>query len=264
MVNTKIGLSYFAVDTDIFQDRKIKQLKRTFGCQGIAILFYLLAEVYRDKGCGLEWDENTALDVADYLGVKETLVSEVVKYCGVVGLFDATLLSGGIITSAAIQRRYIEMSKRAKRTSILIPENWRIVEETTDDDTNTSVNIPETFPKHSRNIPEDFLPKEKKSKVKESKEKESSVCEEAHTHTHTQEENQMTISFKNYLHWCERCAQSLLMFKEPLTCEQYAWLLKRYAIPKIQKCAEEMHNKGAYEKNISAFLTFKSWISRIA
>lgn len=74
MVNTKIGLSYFAVDTDIFQDRKIKQLKRNFGCPGIAILFYLLAEVYRDKGCGLEWDENTALDVADYLGVKETLV----------------------------------------------------------------------------------------------------------------------------------------------------------------------------------------------
>lgn len=165
MVNTKIGLSYFAVDTDIFQDRKIKQLKRNFGCPGIAILFYLLAEVYRDKGCGLEWDENTALDVADYLGVKETLVDEVVKYCGAVGLFDATLLTSGIITSEAIQRRYVEMSKRAKRTTIEIPEKWRII-------TEDSANIPETFPNTSRNIPETFLPKEKKSKVKESKEKE--------------------------------------------------------------------------------------------
>jgi hypothetical protein len=254
MVNTKIGLSYFAVDTDIFQDRKIKQLKRNFGCQGIAILFYLLAEVYRDKGCGLEWDENTALDVADYLGVKETLVDEVVKYCGAVGLFDATLLTSGIITSAAIQRRYVEMSKRAKRTTIEIPEKWRII-------TEDSTNIPETFPKYSRNIPETFLPKEKKSKVKESKEKES-VCEEAHTPTPAHEDEKILISFKNYGEWCERCAQTLLMFKEPLTLNQYAWLLQRYTIAKIQKTGEEMHNKEAYTKARSAFLTFKNWIQR--
>lgn len=254
MVNTKIGLSYFAVDTDIFQDRKIKQLKRNFGCPGIAILFYLLAEVYRDKGCGLEWDENTVLDVADYLGVKETLVDEVVKYCGAVGLFDATLLTSGIITSAAIQRRYVEMSKRAKRTTIEIPEKWRII-------TEDSTNIPETFPNTSRNIPETFLPKEKKSKEKESKEKES-VCEEAHTPTPAHEDEKILTSFKNYVDWCERCAQTLLMFKEPLTLNQYAWLLQRHTIAKIQKTGEEMHNKEAYSKSRSAFLTFKSWIQR--
>lgn len=255
MVNTKIGLSYFAVDTDIFQDRKIKQLKRNFGCPGIAILFYLLAEVYRDKGCGLEWDENTALDVADYLGVKETLVDEVVKYCGAVGLFDATLLTSGIITSAAIQRRYVEMSKRAKRTTIEIPEKWRII-------TEDSTNIPETFPNTSRNIPETFLPKEKKSKVKESKEKESSVCEEAHTPTPAHEDEKILISFKNFVQWAEQYAPTLLLFKEPLTIEQYAWLRSRYDAKKIQKTGEEMHNKEAYTKARSAFLTFKSWIQR--
>lgn len=250
MVNTKIGLSYFAVDTDIFQDRKIKQLKRNFGCPGIAILFYLLAEVYRDKGCGLEWDENTALDVADYLGVKETLVDEVVKYCGAVGLFDATLLTSGIITSAAIQRRYVEMSKRAKRTTIEIPEKWRII-------TEDSTNIPETLPNTSRNIPETFLPKEKKSK-----EKESSVCEEAHTPTPAHEDEKILTSFKNYVDWCESCAQTLLMFKEPLSIGQYAWLRQRYPVAKIQKTGEEMHNKEMYTKARSAFLTFKSWIQR--
>ena len=258
MVNTKIGLSYFAVDTDIFQDRKIKQLKRNFGCPGIAILFYLLAEVYRDKGCGLEWDENTALDVADYLGVKDTLVDEVVKYCGAVGLFDATLLTSGIITSEAIQRRYVDMSKRAKRTTIEIPEKWRII-------TEDSANIPETFPNTSRNIPETFLPKEKKSKVKESKEKESSVCEEAHTPTPTQGceyDEKIQNSYANYLQWAGQCAQTLLKFKEPLTLGQYAWLRSRYDVKKIQKTGEEMHNKEAYTKARSAFLTFKSWIQR--
>lgn len=259
MVNTKIGLSYFAVDTDIFQDRKIKQLKRNFGCPGIAILFYLLAEVYRDKGCGLEWDENTALDVADYLGVKETLVDEVVKYCGAVGLFDATLLTSGIITSEAIQRRYVEMSKRAKRTTIEIPEKWRII-------TEDSANIPETLPNTPRNIPETFPSKEKKSKVKESKEKES-VCEETRTPTPTpaqgfEYDEKIKISYANYLQWAEQCAQTLLMFKEPLTLDQYAWLRTRYDAKKIQKTGEEMHNKEMHTKSRSAFLTFKSWILR--
>lgn len=260
MVSTKIGLSYFAVDTDIFQDRKIKQLKRNFGCQGIAILFYLLAEVYRDKGCGLEWDENTALDVADYLGVKETLVSEVVRYCGAVGLFNEALLSCGIITSAAIQRRYIEMSKRAKRTSILIPENWRIIEETTEDDTNVSANIPEYFPNTSRNIPEDFLPKEKKRKVKESKVKES-VCEETHTPTHTQED--LNLEFlKKFNAWCEVYAPTTLNFKEPLTSEQFRHLRSQYTNDKIKQCAKEMHNKDAASKCRNAFYTWRDWLAK--
>lgn len=254
MVNTKIGLSYFAVDTDIFQDRKIKQLKRNFGCPGIAILFYLLAEVYRDKGCGLEWDENTALDVADYLGVKETLVDEVVKYCGAVGLFDATLLASGIITSEAIQHRYVEMSKRAKRTTIEIPEDWRIIKE-------DAVSIPETFPNTSRNIPETFLPKEKKSKVKKSKEKESEC--EAHTPAPAHEENPNLELFKKFLAWCEVYAPTTLWFKEPLTLEQFLWLSQRYSADKIKQCATELHNKEAYAKGRSAIYTWKSWIAKL-
>lgn len=257
MVNTKIGLSYFAVDTDIFQDRKIKQLKRNFGCQGIAILFYLLAEVYRDKGCGLEWDENTALDVADYLGVKDTLVNEVVKYCGVVGLFNEALLSGGIITSEAIQRRYIEMSKRAKRTSIVIPDSWRIIHDEEED----SDNIREIFPNTSRNLPETFLPKEKKSKVKESKEKES-MCEDAHTHTLAQEDEKFNI-FQKFCVWCQHEAPLSLQFKEPLSFENFLWLRDRYSTDQIKRCAKELHNKEAYTKNRNAFYTWQSWIAKL-
>lgn len=254
MVNTKIGLSYFAVDTDIFQDRKIKQLKRNFGCPGIAILFYLFAEVYRDKGCGLEWDENTALDVADYLGVKETLVDEVVKYCGAVGLFDATLLTSGIITSEAIQRRYVEMSKRAKRTTIEIPEDWRIIKDDAE-------SIPETLPNTSRNIPETFLPKEKKSKEKKSKEKESEC--EAHTPALAHEENPNLELFKKFCAWCEVYAPTVLWFKEPLTLEQFIWLRQRYSADKIKQCATELHNKEAYAKGRSAIYTWKSWIAKL-
>lgn len=122
----KTGLSYYTIDTDRYQDRRIKRLKKSFGCQGIAVYDYILCEIYRVQGCGSEWDEDTAFDVAEYFGLKETLVHEIVKYCGAVGLFDATLLSGGIITSAAIQRRYLEMCARAKRANVIIPEKYKL------------------------------------------------------------------------------------------------------------------------------------------
>ncbi|MDR2858937.1 MAG: DUF4373 domain-containing protein [Mediterranea sp.] len=86
MSNKKIGLSFYTLDTDRYQDIRIKKLKKEIGCIGIAVYDYILCEIYRVKGCFLEWDKSTAFDVADYLGLKETQVNEVVNYCCVVGL----------------------------------------------------------------------------------------------------------------------------------------------------------------------------------
>ena len=128
----KQGLRYFQIDTDRYQDRKVKKLKKAFGCAGLAIYDYVLCEVYRVDGCGLVWDDDTAFDVADYFGLKVTTVKEVVKYCGAVGLFDAELLSRGIITSEAIQKRYVEMCNRARRPNIEIPEEIRLFTQKTE------------------------------------------------------------------------------------------------------------------------------------
>lgn len=264
MVNNKTGLSYFGVDTDIFQDRKIKRLKKTFGCGGIAIYFYLLCDVYRDKGCVLVWDEDCAFDVAEYLGVKESLVNEVVKYCGVVGLFNEELLSCGIITSASIQRRYIEMCKRARRANAYIPEEWRIITEETDNITEECGEITEDCGVNEENcgVTPTFCDKVKKSKVKKSKVIESSECE-AHTPAHAQEENPEKEIFGKFTAWCEALAPTVLWFKEPLTIEQFSWIRARYSADKIKQCASEMHNKEAYSKGRSAYYTWKSWLSKM-
>jgi hypothetical protein len=130
MANNKTGFNYFNVDTDRFQDIKIKRLKKDFGCNGFAVYEYILNEIYRVKGCFLEWDENTAFDVADYWGLKETQVNEIVNYCCSVGLFNKALLSSGrILTSLSIQKRFVEMSIRAKRNDCKIPEKIRIIQE---------------------------------------------------------------------------------------------------------------------------------------
>lgn len=130
MANRKQGFSYYNVDTDRYQDIRIKRLKKDFGCSGISVYDYILCEIYRVRGCFIAWDESTAFDVAEYFGLKETLVNEIVNYCCVVGLFDRELLiSERVLTSLSIQTRFIEMNKRAKRNDFKIPEEYAILPE---------------------------------------------------------------------------------------------------------------------------------------
>lgn len=121
MASNKIGLDYFNTDTDKYQDIRIKKLRKDFGCIGTSVYDYLLCEIYRVKGCFIVWDESTAFDVAEYFGLKESVVNEIVKYCATVGLFEKELLSRGIITSTAIQKRYKKMAIACKRSLIYIP-----------------------------------------------------------------------------------------------------------------------------------------------
>ena len=157
MAKVKTGLNYYTVDTDRYQDIKIKRLKKSFGCQGIAVYDYILCEIYRVRGCFLEWDESTAFDVAEYYGLKESLVSEIVKYCASVGLFNKELLCSGIVTSRSVQERYLDFCVRAKRKEAAIPKHIKLIEE--------SVIIPEEsviIPEESEIIPEEseIIPEE--------------------------------------------------------------------------------------------------------
>jgi hypothetical protein len=181
-----------------------------------------------------------------------------VKYCGAVGLFNEELLSCGIVTSESIQRRYIEMCKRARRSSANIPEEWRLITEESGKITEECGEITEDC-----GVTPTFSDKEKKSKVKESKEKESSVCEEAHTPTPAQEINPDLELFKKFLAWCEAYAPTVLWFKEPLTLDQFIWIRQRFSAEKIKQCATELHNKEAYAKGRSAIYTWKTWLNKM-
>lgn len=140
MANIRVD---YSVDTDRYLDIRIRRLVKAFGCDGIAVYDYLLCNIYRVKGCFAAWDESTAFNVAEYLRLKESVVLEIVRYCGVVGLFNKELLSRGIITSAAIQRRYIDTCIRAKRKNLEIPEFCRILPEETAKLPEESPNTPE-------------------------------------------------------------------------------------------------------------------------
>lgn len=126
----KAGFPYYRAETDRFQDIRIKRLKKEFKGIGYAVYSYILNEIYRVRGCFLEWDESTAFDVSEYWDLKESQVDEIVKYCCAIGLFDKGLFTNGrVITSRAIQIRYLEMSKLAKRSNFDIPDKICLIPE---------------------------------------------------------------------------------------------------------------------------------------
>lgn len=122
-MNTKTGFAWYYVDTDRYQDIKIKRLKKEHGCEGVAVLDFLLCEIYRDKGYFLQWNEAQRFNVAEYFNLSETLVNQIVTFCAETEIFNAEILQKtGILTSSAIQKRAVLWAEKARRNPYLIPE----------------------------------------------------------------------------------------------------------------------------------------------
>lgn len=163
MANIKTGFIFYKVDTDRFQDIRIKRLKKGRGCKGYAVYEYFLNEIYRVKGCFLAYDESAAFDAAEYWGLEESQVNDIVHYCCACGLFDKGLFtSAGILTSRSIQSRYIEMSRIAKRTSYSIPQQYDLISGVNEDYPGEKDDYSGIMSDSSGSLPQ--------SKVKESKE----------------------------------------------------------------------------------------------
>ena len=242
----KSGLTYYHVDTDRYQDKRIKKLKKSLGCVGLAVYDYILCESFRVNGWGMEWDDDVAFDIADYLNIKESMVTEVVKYCAHVGLLNARLLGCGIITSEEIQARYVEICKRSKRVSYNIPDKYRLY---TEEMPKTTEEMPKTTEDLTQN------------KIKENKRKENKREGDAHTHASAEvlEEN----LFVKFLSWCEAFAPLSLQFKEPLTESQFTNLHARYGAQKLKDCALDLHNKEACYSMRNAAITWDRWLKQI-
>lgn len=129
----KKGFQYYTIDSDRYQDRRIKRLKRAYGCEGLTVYDYVLCEVYRVEGYYISWDDDIVFDISDYLDLTTDRISEIVAFCAEIGLFEHTLFEQNIITSAAIQSRYIEMCRRTNRT-VKIPTEYDLLSGQTADD----------------------------------------------------------------------------------------------------------------------------------
>lgn len=160
----KQGLDYFPLDVGFLQDMKVRRIIKSCGASAISVLIWLLGSCYRDEGYYIWWTEDLPFIVADEIGVTEGCVQEVVKRALQVGFFDAGMKEKhGILTSAGIQKRFLEVTSRRK--AAFLRRDFALISVNVD---NNSINVCD----NSINVYSNEQSKEKKRKGKESKEKE--------------------------------------------------------------------------------------------
>ena len=112
------GLRYFPKDVDYYMDDRIMDLLDAYGPLGQTVYDVMLTMVYRE-GYYLEMSpDRLARQIIRWIGSQwvesREKVVEVLGFIAEVGLVDKALYRQGIITSAAIQRRYDEVAARRK------------------------------------------------------------------------------------------------------------------------------------------------------
>jgi len=116
---TKKGLDYFPLDVDFLSDLKVRRIIKACGKEAVHILLALLANVYRDEGYYVLWDDDLAFLVADEVGTKEGTVEELVRKAVQVKFFDKDIFDKySVLTSKGIQNRYILATKERKKVEL--------------------------------------------------------------------------------------------------------------------------------------------------
>ena len=101
----KKGLDYFPVDTNIFQDLKIRRLIRQYSHRGLFAYFCILCDIY-NHSFYLKLSKDYHFELAERLDLSERAVLNMIRFMVEIGLFNENLHNRGILTSCSIQERY--------------------------------------------------------------------------------------------------------------------------------------------------------------
>ncbi len=113
----KKGLDYFPLDT--VMDDSINLIEAEFGLKGFAVVVKLFQKIYREQGYYCEWTNDVALLFGQNCGLGGTAVSEILSASIRRGIFDKNLYERyQILSSAGIQKRYLEACSRRKQIQI--------------------------------------------------------------------------------------------------------------------------------------------------
>lgn len=161
----KSGLDYFPLDVHL--DEKFELIEAEFGLTGFAVVVKLLQRIYGQQGYYCEWTKEVALLFGRACGLGGNVVSEIVEAAIRRGIFDKALYDRyHILTSAGIQKRYLEAVSRRKSASV--EERYLLLCNTQNFE---NVNISsENVCNFEKNVYISEQRKEEKSKEKKSKE----------------------------------------------------------------------------------------------
>ena len=164
---TKVGLDYFPLDCHM--EEKIRLIQAEFGLKGFAIVVKLYQKIYGELGYYCKWNEDSLLLFMSENGVssrdEKNLIEEIVRACIRRHIFSETLFHKyGVLTSAGVQRRYLESVSR--RESVELKKEYLLIS-VPKNAVNVVINSINVC-NNSINVCNNTQSKVKKSKVKES------------------------------------------------------------------------------------------------
>ena len=140
------GINYFPMGVNFMEENAMEVIEAKYGIKGAAIVLKLLCKIYKE-GYFIRWDEEQCLIFANKAG-REVQVAEVqgiIEILFIKGILDRnSYLENGILTSANIQKVWMEATKRRKRDlkalSYLLVKNLTLQEDEAPEGENVTVN----------------------------------------------------------------------------------------------------------------------------
>ncbi len=117
------GINYFPVGVNFMEENAMEVIEAKYGIKGSAIVLKLLCKIYKE-GYFIRWDEEQCLIFANKAGreVQAAEVQRIIEILFIKGILDRnSYLANGILTSANIQKIWMEATKRRKRDLKALP-----------------------------------------------------------------------------------------------------------------------------------------------
>ena len=173
------GINYFPVGVNFMEENAMEVIEAKYGIKGSAIVLRLLCKIYKE-GYFIRWDEEQCLIFANKAGreVQAAEVQGIIEILFIKGILDRnSYLANGILTSANIQKIWMEATKRRKRDLKALP--YLLVNDLTQQETeapegeNVTIspgNVVHDVAVNAKNACNSGQSKVKKSRAKENKE----------------------------------------------------------------------------------------------
>ena len=173
------GINYFPVGVNFMEENAMEVIEAKYGIKGPAIVLKLLCKIYKE-GYFIRWDEEQCLIFANKAGreVEAKEVQEIIEILFIKGILERnSYLENGILTSANIQKVWMEATKRRKRDLKTLPyllvKNLTLQEDEAPEGENVTVNqenVAHDVAVNAKNACNSGQSKVKESKAEENKE----------------------------------------------------------------------------------------------
>lgn len=118
MAMNYVGIMYFPLNVNFFDDAPIELIEAKCGLAAIAAVMKLLCKLHKEKGYYLNWDKEQCMLFAHKAGIGEECMEEIIKILVEKNFFDRTCYeTKHVLTSLSIQKIWLEATKRRKKDS---------------------------------------------------------------------------------------------------------------------------------------------------